>query len=78
MKRASQELIFPKRKSDMLTPWERRIKKSNEKWLTRDCNEIEHKRHLHAILKSKQFNGRSPELEIDNDEITWKRHTKDG
>jgi hypothetical protein len=50
----------------------------NEKWLQRDAKTIEQRKHNHSVKWSKGFNGKSPELEFDNDEITFKRPSKYG
>lgn len=58
-----------------------RIKRNllyNEKWVERDPSEQQRKYRRNARAYSKTFNGKSPEIILEGDEITWKRPSKHG
>lgn len=50
----------------------------NEKWLARDHAEVKRKKIKFSREWGKNFNGKSPEIMLDGDEIKWKRFTKHG
>lgn len=50
----------------------------NEKWLSRDLDEVNNQKRRLSRACSSKFNGKSPELKLAGDEITWKRFTKHG
>jgi hypothetical protein len=61
-----------------MTPREKRILKANEKWISRNLDERQHKYKKNGRLFTKSFNGKSPHMILEDDEIKWKRFTKFG
>ena len=57
---------------------EKRIQKANEKWISRDINETQNKYKKNGRYFTKAFNGKSPQIVLENDEIKWKRYTRFG
>ncbi len=58
-----------------------RIKRNllyNEKWVERDPVEIKRIQKKNARRFTKSFNGKSPQLELENNELQWKRPSKHG